>query len=253
MALKNLKITLAYDGTSFLGWQETKEGRSVEGTLKAVLLQILQENYICNACSRTDRGVHALAQVVSLFTRTKMSLSQLFLSLNSLLPKEIRIVDIVEMPWSFHPTLDSIAKEYTYTLCLDRVQLPQFRNYSWHVNSPLDVEKMRQAAYHLVGKHDFSAFCNMRKNLTYENTIREIFYIKCVEIAKKRLTIQIKADHFLYKMARNLVGTLVYAGKGKIKPTRIHEILESQKRILAGVTAPSHGLCLTEIFYPDER
>jgi tRNA pseudouridine38-40 synthase len=251
LPLRNIKLTLAYDGTLFFGWQQTKMGSSIEECLKLAVKKLLNEAYIVQGCSRTDRGVHALHQVANFFTRKQTTLPTLQKSLNALLPPSIRVVDVEEMDLSFHPTLDATGKEYCYSLWTHNIQSPFERHTSWHIVDRLDIEKMKQAALHFVGTHDFGSFCNMRKNLNYEDKIREVFSIDFEVISDLNLRLKIKANHFLYKMARNIVGTLVYVGKGKIEPEQIPQILRAKQRSLAGITAPAHGLTLTKVFYPE--
>lgn len=245
----NIKLKVAYDGTAFLGWQETKEGPSIEGCLKAVLEQILQEKVTLQAASRTDRGVHAEGQIVNFFTEKLPS--ELKKKLNCLLPPSIRILEDTCMPSNFHPTLDVVGKEYTYTLCLSEIQPPCERFFSYHLKPPLNRAAMKQAAALLVGKHDLKAFCNFRKNLRYTDTIRDIFSIEFAEQPNK-LLIKIAANHFLYKMARNIIGTLIYVGQNKLKPEEILSILASKKRACAAITAPAHALTLSRIYYPGD-
>ncbi len=249
---RNVKLVVAYDGTLFYGWQETHEGPSIEGTLRNILEQILQEKITLQAASRTDRGVHAVGQVANFFTTKPVPLADLKKSLNALLPPEIRVVEAEEVPLSFHPTLDSIGKEYCYRLDYGEIQLPERRFFSWHFPYPLDIERMKEGARHFFGVHDFSSFCNMRKNLNYPDMRREICRLEIVEVADGELMIEVAGNHFLYKMVRNIVGTLAYVGQGKIGPEEIAVILSAKSRPLAGMTAPALGLTLTKIFYPEE-
>ena len=159
--MSNIRLTLSYLGTLYLGWQKTRMGPSIEEALEKALSQILQESISLQAASRTDAGVHAEGQVVNFFTKQeKLDLKRLQKSLNGLLPKEISVIDISFAPDPFHPTLDVLGKEYHYHLCCSTVQLPFYRHVSWHFPYLLDLQKMQDAAQLLVGKHDFSAFCN---------------------------------------------------------------------------------------------
>lgn len=251
--MKNIALVIAYDGTRYLGWQATKEGLSIEQELQNVLQQILQEPIILQAASRTDAGVHALGQAVNFYTRsTRLDLLQLHKSLNQLLPSDISVLKIDEAKTNFHPTLDCTGKEYHYYICNDIAQLPQFRLYSWHYSYPLDQNLMLQAAKNFLGEHDFSAFCNSRKNAHYEHKVRYISRLDIISLPRKRLRIEIAGNHFLYKMVRNLAGTLAYIGRGKISPNQIKQILSTKDRTLAGVTAPGHGLHLAKVFYENQ-
>lgn len=251
--MHNVKLIIAYDGTDYLGWQNTNVGKSIERDLQIILERILQHPIHLQAASRTDKGVHAAGQVVNFLTfRETLNLPQLQLSLNSLLPKSIAILNIECMLPSFHPTLDCTGKEYRYYICNTPVQLPQHRFYSWHCPSPLQLDLMLEAAMYLIGQHDFSAFCNVRKQMNYENCIRQINSVDINRNDEGRLCIKVAGNHFLYKMVRNIVGTLVYVGKGKIEADSIPGILNTKDRSLAGVTAPAHGLFLHKVYYPCE-
>ena len=241
----NFKMLLAYDGTHYLGWQKTKEGPSIEEALEQALKKILQEKVQLQAASRTDRGVHAAAQVANFNTFQQPDNFQH--RLNCLLPKDIRVNSLLAVPESFHPTLDCTGKEYHYWLCQE-TQLPHYRHYSWNIPS-LDILSMQTAADSFIGKHDFKALTNAKKNEEYADTIREIQSIEIVKHPKERLQIKITGNHFLYKMVRNIVGTLVYVGLGKLQPSFISTLLKSGQRPEAGMTAPALGLTLFKVFY----
>lgn len=248
--IRNICLTLAYDGTHYLGWQKTKEGPSIEETLETCLAQILQETPILQAASRTDAGVHAQGQMVNftLSKNRKIPLEKLQISLNSLLPNDIVVTHVQEAATEFHPTLDCIGKIYHYRVCCGPVQLPQNRFYSWHYPYSLDPNLMRQAAQFFTGEHDFSALCNEIKQHPRDDYVRTIQSIVISE-GPQSLHIAIQGNHFLYKMARNIAGTLVYIGKGKIAPEDVPKILESRQRPMAGITAPAHGLTLYQVLY----
>ena len=262
--MKNIRLLVTYDGTHFFGWQKTAMGPSIEETLRAVLKQILQEPVKLQAASRTDRGVHAQRQVVNFMTEKDPPLK---ISLNRLLPSSIKVLDVKVMPPTFHPTLDAKKKLYTYCICFGPTQLPFHRHFSWHVPYQLNLNEMQSAAAYLIGEHDFSAFCNMHSNMNYPHKRRTIESIELTNLFEQiaptscqsnsekfgqganRLQIAIRGDHFLYKMARNIVGTLVYVGRGKLIADAIPEILASKRRLEAGITAPAHGLTLKEIYF----
>lgn len=248
--MPNIKLVIAYDGTAYLGWQKTKEGPSIEDVLLATLEQILQEPVTLQAASRTDAGVHAQGQVVNFITQKKtLNYSRLCISLNCLLPKDIAVISADEVSEAFHPTLDCSGKTYHYWIDCGTYQLPQHRFYAWHLHHMLDIPAMRQAAEMLQGRHDFSAFCNAKKNEDYSDHVRVVERIDIVEHANQRLQVILSGNHFLYKMVRNLVGTMTYVGMGKIPLEMILKILEGKDRTLAGVTAPAHGLTLFSVQY----
>lgn len=246
----NIKLVLAYDGTGFLGWQKTLLGQSIEGCLQTVLEQIFQHDIALQAASRTDAGVHAYGQVVNFFTiKTTLNEKQLLRSINALLPKTIRVLSLSNADANFHPTLDCNGKTYHYEICHGPTQLPHHRMYSWHIPHLLDIEEMKKAALLLTGNYDFSSFCNVKNNEFYKDKIRDLQRIDFFEIEPNRLKIALKGRNFLYKMARNLVGTLVYVGLGKISVSTIPSILENKDRKAAGVCAPAHGLSLFAVHY----
>lgn len=247
--MHNIKLVVAYDGGKYLGWQKTKMGPSIEETLQATIEQIVQHPAPLQAASRTDAGVHATGQVVNFLTSKSLLLTPFTLSLNSLLPKDIVVLSAHLMSSSFHPTLDSIGKEYRYNVCLGPVQLPQHRFYSWHIHDPLDIEKIRNAIPLFVGRHDFASFCNVKKNAHYTDHIREVQSLEVSEHGEQRLRFCICGHHFLYKMVRNIIGTLIDIGREKLTIEELPRIFQAAYRPRAGVTAPSHGLFLHEVFY----
>jgi tRNA pseudouridine38-40 synthase len=245
----NIKLVISYLGSAYLGWQKTKIGPSIEETLEKALQQILQHEVKLQAASRTDAGVHAEGQVANFITQKQVDLQSLQHSLNSLLPKDLCILKAEQMPDDFHPTLFCYKKEYWYHLCYGFTQMPFARKTSWHFPYLLDGDQMQKAAECLTGTHDFSSFCNER-SLWDRDPICKLEKVAIVLSSEhKRLHISIIGDHFLYKMMRNLVGTLVYVGCGKLKAEHLPFILASRDRSLAGVTAPAHGLVLKRVFH----
>lgn len=246
----NIKLIIAYDGTGYLGWQKTRIGPSIEAVLQQTCEQILQHPVALQAASRTDAGVHARGQVVNLLTsKSHLDVNKFHASLNCLLPKSIIALQTEHAPDSFHPTLDCNGKEYRYFVCPGPVQLPHNRLFSWHVPYKLDLERMKNALPILIGKHDFGAFSKLKKDEPVKNTIREIQSLDFFEIEDQRLCFRIRGNHFLYKMVRTIVGTLIDIGKGKIALHELSRILHSRSRPFAGVTAPAQGLFLNKVFY----
>lgn len=250
---RNLALRLAYQGTHYLGWQSTKEGPSIEGTLKAALEKLLRHPVELQAASRTDRGVHAADQVVNFFTDDPIEPPKIQRALNGMLPRDMAVTAICEMDLSFHPTLDVVQKEYRYFVCYGNVQLPHFRYLSWHIHQPLDCNLMRKVMQELVGTQNFKAFCNQRKQMHYANFVRQITRFELIELEGERLCFIIEGPNFLYKMVRTLVGTLVDIGRGKLSYDKMPEILLSEDRRLAGVTAPALGLILSKVHYITSR
>ncbi len=244
--MKNYKLIIAYDGTDFLGWQKTKDGPSIEASVQAPLEKILQDKITLQAASRTDRGVHAENQVLNFFTKKNLPSDPLY-TLNRLLPPSISIKKIEEVPPSFHPTVDAKGKEYLYRIATKRHHLPFDRNFCWFYPYDLDISSMRTAADHLIGTHDFSSFCNMITIQSDEKT-RTIENIT-IDTSQHQILITIRGHSFLYKMVRNIVGTLAYVGCGKLSSDSVKSILLSKDRRYAGITAPAQGLTLKKIIY----
>ena len=239
-----VKCLLTYDGTAYFGWQKTKTGPSIQETLETALQQILQKPHTAEAASRTDRGVHARGQVVH-FDLSLPNLPKLQRQLNGVLPHDIRILSLEEMPDQFHSTLDARSKEYHYFLCLGPVQTPMHRLYSWFFHKPLDLDEMRCAAPLLIGTHDFTSFTSEHE----ENPTCTLSKIELLPLEQNRLRIALHGNRFLYKMARTLVGTLVYASCGKLAKETIPLLLGTDNRPAAGMTAPAHGLFLHQVCY----
>lgn len=235
------KAVISYDGTRYFGWQKTKTGPSIQEQIETALTRITGKQVPIEAASRTDRGVHATGQVIQFSLEAPLSTEKLKGALNAVLPDDIRVFEISRK--EFHPTLDAIKKEYRYKINRDAVQDPHERLYSWHVYQPLDFKKIDAAIPHLLGTHDFTSFSN-RDAEGEENpicTLERIHFEKNI--------FQFVGDRFLHKMVRNLVGTLIYIGSGRVA-LPIEEILKRKDRKLAGITAPSKGLYLHQVSYP---
>lgn len=238
--LHNFVLKLAYDGTSFLGWHP-----GIEAILKEKLEILLQHPVQIQAASRTDKGVHAKEQVVNVFSHKYLNIN----ALSSMLPKAIMLLDCTEQALSFHPTLAAKGKEYHYFVCNSQPQLPWYRHTSWHVPYPLAINAMEDAAHHLIGTHDFAAFCNQKHNEIYTDTVRTISRLTINPLEENRLCFKIEGTSFLYKMVRNIVGTLIYIGRGKIRAETLPTLLQTKDRTQVGVCAPACGLFLTRVFY----
>jgi len=244
----NISLTIAYDGTSYLGWQMTNAGSSIEETLRTAIEKILQEPIFLQAASRTDAGVHAEGQVVNFITTKEyLKIDKLQRSINAVLPPTIVIHNIAIMPNNFHPTLDATGKEYHYNICYGPIQFPRHRYFSWHFPYDLDIVVMTEAAQLFIGEKDFSALRNRKKNENQRNSIREISKIAIIPLSNSRLRIEVEGTSFLYKMVRNIVGTIAYVGSGKLSLADVRQIIASRNRTIAGITAPAHGLTLLRV------
>jgi tRNA pseudouridine38-40 synthase len=242
--MNNIKIELSYDSTNYFGWQKTKAGPSIQSELEKAFGTVLQIKVKLQAASRTDKNVHAKKQIANIFLEKDIDLDLLTFKLNCLLPKDIRILKLEKVHIDFHPTLDAKKKEYRYYIYQNAFHSPILRFYSWHVHKTLDIEKMKTASKLLIGTKDFSSFTNRIE----KNNVRTIFDIK-IEKNENQIIISMIGDNFLYKMARIIVGTLVYVGLNKIPIEKVKQILDSKTRKHFGITAPAKGLFLHEIFY----
>ena len=239
------QLTVSYDGTHYFGWQKTRQGPSIQETLESALKKVTGETAAPEAASRTDRGVHATGQRIAFSLEKEWEPERLLAALNAVLPRDIRIQALEKASPSFHPTLQARGKEYHYWVCKGDVQDPRFRLYSWHFRRSLDLSLMEKGAKDLLGTHDFTAFANEEK----ENPICTLAEIAFIPQEKARLQISLKGDRFLYKMVRNIAGTLLYIGCGKLPPGCIPSLLKSRDRKQAGMTAPAHGLFLHRVEY----
>jgi len=244
--MRTIKLTLEYDGTAFAGWQIQPRKRTVQGTIQDVLQRITREDVKLVGASRTDAGVHALGQVAHFRTKSRIRPEKFFIALNGLLPPQISIKSVEEVSADFHAIRSAKAKTYRYVIWNAKSRSALERLRAWHVWNPLHLAAMKRAAACLVGRHDFTAFRGAQSDTKTS--------VRCVErmtIQKKGLEvlIEITGEGFLKYMVRNIVGTLVDVGKGKITPKDFREILGSRDRKKAGATAPAFGLTLVSIRY----
>lgn len=244
--MKRIKLTIAYDGTNYCGWQVQPNGITIEEVLNKALTKMLDEEIIIIGASRTDSGVHAMGNVAVFDTETTIPAEKIAVALNQRLPDDIVITKSEEVPLDFHPRYCDCSKTYEYHIINTRIPIPTKRLTNYFVSYVLDIDKMRQAASYLVGEHDFVSFCNVRTDV--ENTVRTITDLDILTNGNE-ITIRITGNGFLYNMVRIIVGTLIRVGRGFYEPDRVKEILEAKDRKVAGVTAPAHGLMLVEIKY----
>lgn len=244
--MKRIKLTIAYDGTNYCGWQIQPNGITVEEVLNKALTKLTGEDILVIGASRTDSGVHALGNVAVFDTETTIPAERIAVALNQRLPEDIVITKSEEVPLDFHPRYCDCSKTYEYHIINTRISIPTKRLTNYFVSYNLDLDKMRQAAEYLVGEHDFVSFCNVRTDV--ENTVRTITALDILKNGDE-ITIRITGNGFLYNMVRIIVGTLIRVGRGFYEPEKVKEILEAKDRKAAGVTAPAHGLVLVEIRY----
>ena len=244
--MRRIKLTIAYDGTNYCGWQVQPNGITIEEVLNRSLKKLTGEDILVIGASRTDSGVHAMGNVAVFDTDTTIPAEKIAVALNQRLPEDIVVVKSEEVALDFHPRYCDCSKTYEYHIINTRIPIPTKRLTNYFVSYPLDIEKMKMAAAYLVGEHDFVSFCNVRTDV--ENTVRTITALDIVTKGNE-ITIRITGNGFLYNMVRIIVGTLIRVGRGFYEPEKVKEILEAKDRKTAGVTAPAHGLMLMEIQY----
>jgi len=246
LAMRCIRMTVQYDGTDYHGWQEQPGLATIQGTLVEALATILGERPAVEGASRTDAGVHALGQVAAFRTEHAIEVKRLQAAVNSRLPADIAVVGVAEAPPFFRPSRDAAGKHYRYRIWRGPIK-PVFEGrFVWHWHRPLEVEPMQTAAGLLVGRHDFKSF--ETGGSTREDTVRQIFRLEVAE-AGRELHFHVEGDGFLYRMVRNLIGTLTEVGRGHRPPEWVAEVLEARDRAAAGPSAPAKGLCLMEVRY----
>lgn len=245
--MKRVKLTVAYDGTNYCGWQVQPNGNTIESELNHHLSELLGEEIHVIGASRTDAGVHARGNVAVFDTDARMPAEKFSYALNTRLPQDIRIQDSREVPGDFHPRFCETIKTYEYRICNRRFPDPCSRLYALFYYWELDTEKMQKAADHLVGTHDFTSFCTSKPEVT--DRVRTIYSL---DVAREgeTVTVRVRGNGFLYNMVRIIVGTLLRVGSGMLLPDQIPEILAARDRSMAGETAQPHGLTLVGIEYP---
>lgn len=245
--MRRIKLTVAYDGTDYCGWQLQPNGITVEEVLNREISGLTGEDIRVIGASRTDSGVHALGNVAVFDTESRIPPERMSYALNQRMPEDIVIVKSEEVPLEWHPRYqDVITKTYEYHIYNAAVPNPMKRRAAAFVSFPLDIEQMRKGASYLKGAHDFVSFCNVRTNTT--DTVRTIHEIQ-IDREKDEIIIRITGNGFLYNMVRIIAGTLIRVGRGFYEPEKVREILDAGKRTEAGVTAPPQGLVLIEIKY----
>ncbi len=248
--MRSLKLTLSYDGTAYGGWQRQVNSDSIQRQLEAALRRVTGERIRTAASGRTDAGVHAFGQVVSVALESSMPEGDLRRALNACLPHDICVREVQSAPDGFHAIRDAVSKHYRYEIQTGPLRDVLRRAYVWHVWYQLDVTAMRSAAAHLVGRHDFTSF--QSTGSSRKSAVRNVLELSLHQephLAGERITLDIRADGFLYNMVRNIVGTLVEVGRGRRDPAWVAAALQARDRRRAGMTAPALGLCLMHVEY----
>ena len=244
--MRTLKLTLAYDGTRFVGWQRQGEGESIQGLLEDTLARFEGRPVTVQGAGRTDAGVHALGQVASARVTFAHPAATLVRAINAHLPPEIRVLSVEDAAPDFHARFSARSKTYRYVIRNVPVSDPFDRQYVWHLPEPLALGPMREAAAMLVGRHDFAAFRSVGAEVA--TTVRTMTRSEWRE-SDGVLTYEIAGDGFLRHMVRAIVGTLVEIGRGWRPPQEVQSLLRGGRRADAGATAPPHGLFLLRVDY----
>ncbi len=249
--MQNIKLTIEYIGKGYSGFAEQPGQKTVAGEIKKVLKQVFGHQVKFTACSRTDSGVHALSQALNFKVKTKIPPKKLPRIFNSFLPHDIQVLKAEEVPLEYNSRFAPKSKTYEYLIFNGKMLPVHYKGVVWHVRQKLDLSAMRKAAKVLEGEHDFSSFC--ARGSRANSFVRTIYSIK---ISKKTLnlwnkleviSLKFKGNAFLYKMVRNLVGTLMDAGMGKMTVEDVKKLLDARNRRLAGKTAPPQALCLVKV------
>jgi len=251
--MRRFRVTLEYDGKEFQGWQIQPQGRSVQGVVEDALAEVTCERVRIHAAGRTDAGVHARGQVAHLDSATRLPALDLRKALNAVLPVDVAAREVQVVHPEFDARRDTLSKRYVYRILHRPSPGPLRRARCWHIRGPLALEAMAEASDALKGTHDFAAFRGAPGGPPPDEDTRRTLDVLRVALRTDELEIMAEARSFLRYMVRNLVGTLVEVGQGRLSPQQVAEALASRQRALTGPTAPAHGLCLEEIRYPEDR
>jgi len=269
--LRNLRLIISYDGTDFHGWQRQPDAPTVQECLDSAIERVVGEKVQVCGSGRTDAGVHALNQVANFKTTCTIPCENLLKALNNTLQSTVRVRDVSEAPLRFHSRYDARSKTYRYRILQASVASPFVNRFVWHYPYPLDIGRMAQAAKRFEGEHDFSSFAAadapvaparlprrgvQRSGVTVPRDkagtvfVRNIFTSRILRRPRTcMLVYEVTGNGFLHHMVRNIIGTLVEVGRGKLTPDDVSRILQARDRTLAGPTAPAQGLCLVRVEY----
>ncbi len=244
--MRNLLLTISFDGTAYHGWQVQENAVTVQQTLQDALEHICSKRDNIVGCSRTDAGVHANMYCCNVRTESPIGCRKLVGALNAVLPEDIAALDCIEVDYDFHARYDCKSKEYIYRIWNSPNKNPFLYNYSLHYKYPLDAEFLDRQAKAFIGTHKFDSFCAAGSSV--EDTERTVMNA-AVERDGDTVIFRVEANGFLYNMVRIMVGTLIDISRGKIPADSIDKIIQAENRSAAGYTAPAHGLYLNKINY----
>lgn len=246
--MRNIKLTIEYDGTAYHGWQSQINAKTVQDIVTDAVSKLTRENSSITGASRTDTGVHAFGQVCNFFTETAIPADKFAFALNTLLPEDITVKKSEEVAPDFHSRFSTKGKKYRYLFYNSVFPSALLRHRAYHIFYPLDVDAMNRAAAHFIGTHDFVSFSATGGSV--KTTVRTITQA-CVERDNELITFTVMGNGFLYNMVRIIAGTLVEVGQGKMDPDTVPDMITALDRKKAGRTAPAHGLYLVEVYYDD--
>jgi tRNA pseudouridine38-40 synthase len=254
--VRNIRLTIAYDGTDFHGWQRQPKAPTIQSCLEAAIESIVGSPVKVVASGRTDAGVHAAKQVANFKTSSPIPCPNLVRAVNNMLPPTVRVKEAREAPEEFHARYAVRSKTYCYRILHSQVCSPFLARFVYHYPYPLDRRRMAEAACLIEGRHDFASFagsCGTNEDAppkSSPSTVREILTSRILWRAQTSIVVyEVCGEGFLQYMVRNIVGTLIEVGRGKLEPNDMARILEAHDRALAGPTAPAQGLCLMKVEY----
>jgi tRNA pseudouridine38-40 synthase len=247
--MRTLKLTLAYDGTNYVGWQRQPDGVSVQQLVEDACAPLAGAGVAVAGAGRTDAGVHAIGQVASVHLESDLETDAIQRALNVRLPPDIRVTAVVDASARFHARFDATGKRYRYRLWTAPILSPFDRWFVWHAPWPLDLEAMRDAGARLEGQHDFASFQGQAGVAAGDDTVRTIRSFAISSCDNSEVVFEIEGDGFLRHMVRTIVGTLVEVGRGQRAAASIGAVLEARNRQAAGRTAPASGLTLVSVSY----
>lgn len=247
--MRNIMLTIEYDGTAYSGWQVQPNGLSIQEVMEGALAQLVGCTTRLRSSGRTDAGVHARGMVGCFQTEKNLPLRAFREGLNTKLPNDIAVREVSEVPLGFNPRADAVAKHYRYTILQDTLRSPLARHTAWRLGGALDLAAMRQACDAFIGEHDFAGF--RASNCAAKTTVRRINSMELVQDGSF-LHLDVNGSGFLKNMVRIIAGTIVEVGQGRRSPQDVARLLREGNRQASGITAPPHGLCLMQVFFSPE-
>lgn len=245
--MKNIKLTLQYDGTRYKGWQKQKEeDNTIQGKLEALLSKMTQEEIKINGCGRTDAGVHALEYIANFTTKTELKPQYILDYCYEYLPGDIQVTNVEEVPLKFHARYNALGKTYVYRIYNNKYRDVFNLKHCTHIETPLNLDKMRKAVEYLIGTHDFQSFTTLKSKT--KSTVRTIHSINLIQDGNY-IDINYTGDGFLMNMVRIITGTLIEVGLGTITPEEVEVIRDKKERKYAKAIAEAKGLFLKEVYY----